>query len=190
MSTTIESKEIERYTIAVSHDDDCESPREWGNIGRLLADVRGGAMGDGSLRAFLQSSDYDGDECNINEICAYLNQSGYAVPVSMTDHSGREVYRGSPGDAWDAGYIGVYYVENRDGMTDGELNTLIDSELDLYTDWLNGECYGYTVTKTTEINGWVKTEEIDSRCGFIGYDECVQSARCAVPSGAEVEVID
>ena len=179
------------YQIIISQDIDCESPREWDNLGQLLADVRGHNIGDGSLRAFLNATDYDGDDGNITEIVAYLNKSGYAVPISMTEHSGRSFYRGAPCEPWDSGYIGVYYVSDTDGLTVEQMNGRIDDELNEYEQWANGECYCYRVNKITDDgNGWTKTDEIESMCGFLGYENCLKSAQQAVPDGADVKVID
>jgi len=173
------------YRITISNDDCAEDPRGWSSVGKMYCEHSQYKLGDGSLDEFLQSIDYEGDNRNIGEICEYLNKSGYAVPISMTEHSCINVYRGAPNDPWDAGYLGVYYVENRNDMTDEELNDNIDGELNEYNHYLNGEYYCYLVEKTVEMNGWTKTEQIDSCGGYSEVNFCETEARECVPKGYE-----
>ena len=176
------------YKITISNDDCAEDPRTWESVGKMYCDHRRYKLGDGSLRSFLRQTDYEGDNTDIREICAYLSKTGYVVPISMTEHSRVTVYRGSPNDKWDAGYIGVYYVEKRGGLTDDELNELIDDELDQYSCYLNGDYYMYSVEKVTEMNGWTKTEVIDVCGGYSGLDFCEECARESVPKDYEPSV--
>lgn len=51
--------------------------------------------------------------------------------------------------------------------------------LEQYTDWANGNCYGYTITDETD-------EDIDSCGSFIGDKYFASEIKSALPAGAEI----
>lgn len=104
-----------------------------------------------------------------------MNERGmYALPVSAYEHSGM-VYRvGDPGQfvdgQWDAGFVGLIYTTderiqefgNKD-YTREQVYEWLASEVELYSDWSEGSCYGFIVTDK-------EGDEVDSCWGFIGSD--------------------
>lgn len=104
-----------------------------------------------------------------------MNERGmYALPVSAYEHSGM-VYRvGDPGQfvdgQWDAGFVGLIYTTderiqefgNKD-YTREQVYEWLASEVDLYSEWADGHCYGFIVTDK-------EGDEVDSCWGFIGSD--------------------
>jgi hypothetical protein len=115
--------------------------------------------------------------------------------VGMIDHSGVAYYLGGGAHAcdpggWDSGTCGILIAtesamaerfghdwhsnspknETEPGWATSPLNEAfiiecMEAEIGAYSDWANGNCYGYVVT---DVNG----DEIDSCWGFIGdYDE-------------------
>ncbi|MCH9835631.1 hypothetical protein K0U83_08195 [bacterium] len=92
--------------------------------------------------------------------------------VGMGDHSRVWYYLGGGAAAcdpggWDSGTAGfmLYLPEHKEAWggdpTTDELNAQMTAELREYTDWCNGNCYGYIIT---DING----DEVDSCWGLIG----------------------
>ena len=57
---------------------------------------------------------------------------------------------------------------------------------DAYTDWCNGDVYGYEVARVSTCSccGEENAEPIDSCWGFYGLDDCLREARAAVPVAA------
>lgn len=109
------------------------------------------------------------------------------VPVGMLDHSGVSYYLGggphwSDSAGWDSGTCGVMVATNAalaewgiPDATDDELRRQMTAELDEYTRWANGDCWGYVIT---DVNG----DEVDSCWGFIGSDSAETEARAACPT--------
>lgn len=100
-------------------------------------------------------------------------------PVHMIDHSGvtyrlgRGAFACDPG-GWDSGTCGLILATHanlvaRGGerwaaeITDEQLEQFLAAEIDEYSNWAGGDCYGYVVT---DVNG----AEADSCWGLIGYD--------------------
>jgi hypothetical protein len=54
---------------------------------------------------------------------------------------------------------------------------------DVYTDWCNGEAYGYEVAKVGACPccGNEKAEPVDACWGYFGLDECLNQARAMLP---------
>jgi hypothetical protein len=56
---------------------------------------------------------------------------------------------------------------------------------EIYTQWCNGEVYGYQVERITACDccGEEKAEPVDSCWGYYGLDYCLSEAREAIPCG-------
>lgn len=102
----------------------------------------------------------------------YIHKPLYMRRVGMGDHSRVWYYLGGGAAAcdpggWDSGTAGfmLYLPEHKEAWggdpTTDELNAQMTAELAEYTDWCNGNCYGYIIT---DING----DEVDSCWGLIG----------------------
>lgn len=130
-----------------------------------------------------------------------------AYPVYKYEHSAVAYRTQDFGDRWDSGMIGWAYIdpdaETWEGM---EPKEIIKSHLEVYTQWCNGEVYGYIVEKLltytttysdgTTVSGeeWVEEEEVgyvksrthsgydtitmgNSCWGFIGLEWAIQAAK-------------
>ena len=119
-------------------------------------------------------------------------------PVGMLDHSGVMFYLGggphwSDSAGWDSGTCGVILATEKamserwgekwkddypsdpsaEGWATSPYNEAfivecMKAEIDEYSKWANGECYGYTITRDGE--------EIDACWGFIGHDAVEEAA--------------
>jgi hypothetical protein len=112
----------------------------------------------------------------------------------LYDHSGITIGTGSGypfNDRWDSGRVGVVFVSRETALKEWgeaqhrkgkrsmskvvELATkCLDAEVEVYDQYLRGDCYGYQLTKPkpvcAECGEQPEDEEIDSCWGFMGYD--------------------
>lgn len=97
--------------------------------------------------------------------------------VQLYDHGGVELTLCSPDDYignWDTCLVGVAFIDNDnpilkeyDKYTDEEIRNIVNEELEMYTQYLNGEVYSYVVE---DSDGNV----IDSCAGFYNMDEMIE----------------
>jgi hypothetical protein len=159
------------YTATLYHDEDCSNPRE-DDEGKFLFlgfPHRSYEIGD----EVLDPERYEAR--TLDELIEAVRQEYKARlvrPVHMIDHSGVCYRLGQ-----DSGTCGLMVATNealeiRGGkewaatITDEQLEEWMAGEIDEYSKWANGECYGYV---TRDVNG----VEVDSCWGLIGY-ECAE----------------
>jgi hypothetical protein len=147
----------ENYQLDIIIDDMAESPiTAFDNVGQMVL-----KHGKYDLP---NEIDLDFDEfMSWNEVYDFLSQKyKFILPVYMLDHSGLTISIKPFGDKWDSGQIG-YIVSNED-HTDygGETLEILNNEVEIFSEYLEGNCYGFRITKGDE--------EIDSCFGFYGDD--------------------
>ena len=192
---TVDKKEINGFDVVIAYDPDCESPRDGEHGCELALSHRRYDLADDSGYA----SAFD----DLNELETALRAEFdvlYVAPVYGYDHGGIALRAGQRtgqfGDPWDSGLAGLAYVTRKNWEdTQGKgvryspkssrdrarAAALIDGDVEEYSRWLNGECYGYTVTDPRD------GEQVDSCWGFIGFEYAEQAAREAAGS-CELEV--
>lgn len=106
-------------------------------------------------------------------------------PVRMYDHSdvtyqlGRGAFACDQG-GWDSGTCGLMVATREcliyrggeqwaDEATDEQLEQWMASEVDAYSNWASGQCFGYI---TRDLNG----DEVDACWGLIGWDYAEEEA--------------
>ncbi len=162
-------------TATIYHDSDCESPREHDNLGTMALFAR-------TLKVVNES------KMDMHELQVYLNSEffhGVCVNVFAYIHSGITLNTHGFNCPWDSGQLGVCYVDKEtmekafpDAGEDERIVRTFDcliSEVEEYSKWLNGECYGYIIRDESG-------NEVDSCWGFIGLDWAETAAKNA---GAE-----
>ena len=146
--------------LKIVHDEDCPSPREHDNLGTLACGHRRMTLGD------VQPKE---DPISYQQA---LPKDTLIVPVYMLDHSGVALSTKDFNDPWDSGQVGLYTItpaklieaygedtpETREQARQG-----IQAELEEYTDYLNGNAWGFVI-EDAEGN------HIDSCFGFLGSD--------------------
>jgi hypothetical protein len=89
------------------------------------------------------------------------------VPIFAYIHSGIALSLGSFSCPWDSGVFGFLVFKNGEF---GENNIGLKGFVESWSNWLNGEVYGYQVQDD-------KGEVLDSCWGFIGYEHCEEAAK-------------
>lgn len=159
-------------TIQIHHDQSPESPRNWDNLGTLVCSHRRYDLSDvpfpqagenGSLLADFQAY-LKSQSLTINDIIY--------TPVHMYDHSGIALQSTPFSCRWDSGLVGFNYVTKQRIRTEysvkrisSKLNQtihgILDAELAVYSDYIEGSCYGFIITDLDD-------NHVDSCWGFIG----------------------
>lgn len=192
--------------LTIFHDSDCESPREYDNVGVMVCWHRRHNLGDahnfdvetfheelakqlddtlderlyrvkGELYDVLYHCVTEDGGLAWSEGCQYAHRATEPIaremveraldgciilPLYLYDHSGLVMSTGAFSCPWDSGQVGYIYclpeTIRREFNGDKELaRKCLESEVDIYSTWLSGECYGYEV-------------DDDSCWGFIGED--------------------
>ena len=163
-----------KYKVTIGYDERAENPLTWDDTIVFACEHGRYNLGNARMRELLDKYDYSGDEWDLAAIMDHLSQYGYVDTLAMTDHSSLTVYRGSPHDSWDAGYIGVVFVDNAHVPEFADIGAYIDGMIDDYNQYLNGEIYGYRVEKYTSDG----MEYVDGCCGYYSIDDikndCIQ----------------
>ena len=113
----------------------------------------------------------------VYDLCANLEKKGfYALPILKYEHGLVNYYIGDSVDRWDGGVVGFawrdkkelckeYNVKKLSPKIKETINKCIEGELKAYTNYANGEAYGFELYSREDGD-----DPIDSCYGFIGYD--------------------
>jgi hypothetical protein len=187
----ISKSQVNGWTVEIHYDTDPGSPREWTHGCELVLSHRNYNLPNDAGVDF----DAFGGWGDVAEHLKSAEGALMVLPVHGYDHGGLVLRAGSRagqfGDPWDSGVAGLAYVTPQNWKdtqgttwTGGEADQeqarkLIESDVDTYTQYLNGEVYGYTIT---DSDG----EEVDSCWGYYGLDY-VTSEAAAIAAGMEHE---
>jgi hypothetical protein len=169
-------------TATIHIDRDCESPREWSNIGTLCLFHR--------RRNLPNESGMSMEELSV--ITGEPDFNGVVLPVFAYEHSGITLSTSPFSCPFDSGQLGVIYADANQLLHEyGEhwpsvvdhIQDALRQEVETFNQWLNGECYGYVIK---DEDG----SDIDSCWGFLGYDTVVEAAKEAGAEKIVVEVQD
>ena len=111
------------------------------------------------------------------DLCPNLDKKGiYALPILKYEHGLVKYYIGDSVDHWDGGVVGFAWKDKKELCKEYEVKKLmpktkeiidrnIEGELKAYTNFANGEAYGFELYSREDGE-----DPIDSCYGFIGYD--------------------
>ena len=169
------TKSNEKLEIMI--DEACESPREWDNL-TVIVTIKNNHHTIGDIQ--VNSSE------ELRELLED-KKAEFAMPLYVYEHSGislkcfeDKTMVGYPyNDQWDAGCIGMVFTTEallkEAGLfnsTKKEIIEYMKAEVDTYSQWCNGECYGFRLSKWSKCDkcNQLEDKEIDSCFGYYGYD--------------------
>lgn len=174
-----DTQEYKNYLITIEQDNDSENPREWDNVGTIIAFHINYNLGD--------KHNYNRDDFSSwYELEKQLKKDykgGIILPIFMLGQSGITISTVSFKDQWDSGQIG-FIVCSKDqiasewsGDRNKAFNHLID-EVKTYSQYLEGDVYSYKIekVKTCPCCEQENNQLIDSLHGLYGYNYAVIEA--------------
>lgn len=188
-----ERYELNDMVLEIVRDDTPMNPREeFDNLGTMVCWHGRYNLGDdhnfghpddfieGLAEEFVEDME-DLDEMDRNEMWDLINKNAIVLPVYMYEHSGIALSTGSFNNPWDSGQVGWIYITHDDiENAYGELSEktikiaekCLKSEVEIYSQYLNGDVYGFLLKKIAECDCCKSKEEevIDSCWGFYGYN--------------------
>lgn len=170
---------MKTYTVGnkrarIEYDDDSAmNPRDWDNLGTIVAWHRRYTLGDEQPSEGVEgwkeriTEWEEGDEETARE---RFDRLFVSLPVYMLDHSGITINTTGFSCPWDSGRIGFIYVSRekleREKMTEEQARECLEGEVETYDKYLRGEVYYFVEEEYDEETGeWV---EVDSCGGFYG----------------------
>ena len=163
--------------LKVYYDSTQESPRTFdeGNLGIMVCSHK---RYDLPNETKLDSNSFSGWENLKNYIVKNL-KAEIILPLYMLNHSGLTVkttpFKGIYG-YFDSGQIGFIFVSKetlrKEKLTKEKATKLLDGEIETFNYYLNGDVYGFILSKLTKCGGCgdEKAEEENSCWGFYGSD--------------------
>ena len=179
--------------LEIITDDCCESPRTWDNLTVIVAIKNNhNTIGDIQVNSSEELRELLEDK-----------KAKFAMPLYIYEHSGMSLkcfedktMVGYPyNDQWDAGCIGMVFTTEallkEAGLfnsTKKEIIEYMKAEVDTYSQWCNGECYGFRLSKWSKCDkcNQVEDKEIDSCYGFLGWDHDMNGLYDAILENSKV----
>lgn len=193
MDDPYETFEVNGYTVKLHQDTEsgAGNPRDADNLGVMLANGhRHYSLGDAEFSKHMPEYDLAAAILDgiLNEhagvpfelvVQRFKDELGATVvlPLWLLDHSGLAMrtttFFEDPGN-WDSGVVGFIFDTPRTremcGTPLDRIQEVLQDEVKCYDMYLQGDVWGYVIE---EPSG----EDVDSCCGFLGFDYCKQEAR-------------
>ena len=181
------------------YDPDATNPREWDNLGTILIDSSKShwvASPDDEVDTSipLGKNPYEHWE-NLRREQLKLKKSDIAVvyPITKYEHGEISLQLGYT-KGWDYGVVGFVYVTKETlrkeygvkRITKSMLNNAencLQSELDMLTAWLNGNCYGWQIKEYTIAEdglSWQEVDTLDACWGYLDQDYALSDMKDAL----------
>ena len=162
--------------LEIMTDDSCESPREWDNL-TVIVTIKNNHHDIGDIQ--VNSSEQVHDVLD-------TQKAMFAMPLYIYEHSGislrcfeDKIPKYPYNDQWDAGCIGMVFTTKEKlrqaGLTHNTKKEVMDqmmAEVETYSHWCNGDCYGFRLSKVSRCDkcNQVEDNEIGSCYGFYGWN--------------------
>jgi len=133
------------YKINIYSDENCESPREWDNLGKMICFHPNYNLGD--KHSFASPEDFK-ESLTGNEVI---------LPLYLYDHSGITMNTTGFSCNWDSGKVGWIYADLEQLQKMGhtwkkftakrkeQVVEWLKSDVKIYDDYLTGATYGYMI---------------------------------------------
>lgn len=166
-------------TAKIEIEDNPESPRYWDNLGTMACEHNRYKLGDEKIT----DSDLFDDDLHPTE---EAQKTHLFLPLYFYDHSGIMMKTCPFSCPWDSGQVGYIYISKETAKKEfgkdwkKKAEKQLTGEVAIYSQYLEGDVYGYTVNKHEETaDGFMRDEVIDSCWGFFG----IESVKEAVEEG-------
>lgn len=198
----VERFEVGQFTVSIVYDTaPSDSPRDWDNVGTMVCWHSRYNLGDEqpdySQREFairlMQLREYEKhrkwvpDELPDAHVERYINKHFYVLELYLHDHGGMELFADTSDEFTvpQGGEVGWIYMSKEDAEREGLPDPLatLRSEVEVYSQYLNGEVYGYEVREKCDKCGH-DGDVVDSCWGFYGLEFCKEQAREAAEHAA------
>ena len=163
-----------------------ESPREWDNLGTIIAYGR-------DYRHWTETKEYA--DMDFQELAESIEKAGGIIfPIWGYEHSGLSIKTGERNypftDYFDAGLFGaIFCTDERLGKEYGndteakeKAKKVLTGEVEVLNQYFNGDVYGYVLSDIADESGIM--DEVDSCWGFYGADITVNGILEAVDINA------
>jgi hypothetical protein len=135
----IETKKVCGLTVKIMTDDDPMNPRDWDHVGNMYCFHRRYKLGD------KHNFSMEDVEEIVND-----TENNISLPLYLMDHSGLSMSTGDYGDKFDSGQVGyITAPKGTHGLDDEKLIEALKAEVEVYSKFLSGSCYCYTIEDTT-----------------------------------------
>jgi hypothetical protein len=176
-----------RIDIWREDDPDFGNPRDDDNLGIMFCEHRDYTLGDmpkpiarhipeletvAAIIAELERRDYPFSR--LERAVRMIIGATTVLPLILLDHSGLYMQTGSfacDSGGWDSGQVGIIFDSPRTRAETGapldDIARQLESEVTYYSAYLQGDVYGWSVTRETTCNLGRKHDEVLESCG--GY---------------------
>lgn len=169
---------MKKYELKVVQDESPESPRDWDNVTTIVCFHKRYDLGD---KQDYKSSDFN----NWDELKEQIETDHKVLmikPLYMYDHSGITISTSPFGCQWDSGQIGWIFIEEKQWISmmgedmdrsEERLLRIIDSEVETYDKYLQGEVYQYKIYEVEECNLGHQHRTLVECCGgYFDEEDC------------------
>lgn len=163
-------EEYRGVAFEVMFDEDCESPREWDNMGTMICNHRRYNLGDESFNP----EHYNGWEDMREQL---EKDNAVVLPLYLYDHSGITMNTTGFSCPWDSGQVGFIVVSREKILKEyggtrltkkkiEKARKCLIGEVETYDQYLCGDVYGYLI------------EAYNNSCwGFFGEESAIEEAK-------------
>ena len=167
MNTPVYKETYQGHQIAIHHDTDPMSPRDWDNLGIMICKHRRYNLGDN--HDFSDARQFLLDLCDLSEeselsldrMMAIATTKAIILPLFLYDHSGITMNTTGFHCPWDSGQVGFIYatlksireeysVKRVSSSLRQRVSEQLKAEVATYDNYLTGNSFGYTITKIAD----------------------------------------
>lgn len=165
---------MKKFKIDITRDEHAWNPREDSNLTTMVCFHKRYDLGD--------KHEVDGDAYSSwEEMEEALLADGEIVamkPLYLLDHGSIAISTKDFNDRWDSGRLGLVYITKQSLMeicgtinyTEGEFSAMIEDEVEIYNNYINGNVYEYRVYEHITDESGNEYLELIGQCGGY-YDE-------------------